>query len=366
MGLMPVEDRWCSISTWKEEGQNLSATAHRLGKRLRDVTHWVRTYEATGGVEPAAKSGRKRVLGDDAAVRAHELLLHEDNDGASMVAQQLQREGLTPVVRGKQTVIRAAKRMGNKLGRPLVARRGRPRKQLTTANKQQRVDFCQANLQRDWSNVLITDRKRFNWCYPGAKVKQVQWLERGQQREAKKINHPEGVNVYAGLTVYGVTKLHEVTGTSKMQTSFTTQRGNKSKNITQEEYKEVLEKTFLKQGMELFHNHGVRAWMLQQDGDKAHNKVMKSINKWNKQYNSSIGLIQRWPPNSPDLSPIENLWAVTQRRVEARGCKTFVEFKGAVHEEWTQVTPEMAKRYMRSMPNRMKKCLEANGGMTKY
>jgi hypothetical protein len=58
-------------------------------------------------------------------------------------------------------------------------------------------------------------------------------------------------------------------------------------------------------------------------------------------------------------------WA-GQHQVDAQGCKTFAEFKAAVHEQWSKVTPEMARRYMSSMHNRLEKCLAANGGMTKY
>jgi hypothetical protein len=213
---------------------------------------------------------------------------------------------------------------------------------------------------------MITDRKRFNWWYPGAQVKQVQWLEAGQRREARKVNKAEGVNVYAGLTIHGVTSMHEVTGTTSLKTSFLTKRGLKSKNITQQEYEQVAEETFFKEGQRIFSTHHVHSWMLQQDGDKAHNKVAVSVQKWNRQGSSNIELIHNWPPNSPDLSPIENLWSLTQRRVEARGCKTFAEFRAAVHDEWSKVTPTMAKRYMNSIPRRLQKCLEAGGGATDY
>ena len=37
-----------------------------------------------------------------------------------------------------------------------------------------------------------------------------------------------------------------------------------------------------------------------------------------------------WPPHSPDLSPIENVWGIVQREVDAMGCKGFNEFELAV------------------------------------
>ena len=39
-----------------------------------------------------------------------------------------------------------------------------------------------------------------------------------------------------------------------------------------------------------------------------------------------------WPPYSPDLSPIENVWAVLKYRLCKEECKTFAELKGAILE----------------------------------
>ena len=360
------EQRWNIIYTWHAEGEDLSATARKMNLRLRDVKHWVSKYTASGNVEPEKKTGRKRALSEVAATRAHDLLLQDSMDGANMVALQLHKEGLTAAVRDKTTVIRAAKRVGVQLGRPIVALRGKPRKQLTETNMAQRLTFCKDNLERNWNNVMITDRKKFLFQYPGAKVKDVQWLEKGQQREARRVNHAEGVNVYASLTFFGVTSMHEVTGTSRLSTNFKTLKGIKSRSISQHEYESVLETTFLKEGRQIFKNHHIDSWMLQQNGDGAHNKADIFIARWNRQHDGSIGLISNWPPNSPDLSPIENLWAWTQRRVNARACKTFDEFKAAVKEEWSEITTEMAAKYVASIPTRLHKCLEVNGKMTKY
>ena len=70
---------------------------------------------------------------------------------------------------------------------------------------------------------MITDRKKFHFKYPGCRVKRVQWVRRGEQRTADRPNNPMCVNMYAGITCYGVTKAHLVTGTSKMTTNFKNQ-----------------------------------------------------------------------------------------------------------------------------------------------
>ena len=366
MPTIPEEQRWNIVNTWKRMGQVLSATARELGLALKVVRHWVAAYESSGAVQPAPRSGRPRALSAAAAVRAHELILQEAMGGAAMVAKQLSEEGLTSATRDKKTIIRAVRRVGDELGRPLMACRGTPRKQLTPTNMELRVAFCKSNLNRDWSSVMITDRKKFLFKYPGTVVRPIQWLEKGQRRRAPQVNHPQGVSVYAGLTCYGVTSMHEVTGTSKLVTNYTTKAGCKSKGITQQEYKDVLTNTLLKEGQTIFRSHKVMAWDLQQDNDKAHNMASQVISSVNRQASTSISLIQDWPPNSPDLSPIENLWELVKGRVDARGCKTFSEFRAAVHEEWGKVTPGLAARYVSSIPGRLGECLQNEGAMTKH
>ena len=366
MVVTPEERRWAIVHEWNRSGRNAAATARQLHLSLKTVQHWTAVYEATGGVEPLPKSGRKPVLTGAAAARAHALLLDPMQRSSKMVAMQLQQEGVTSSLLDKKTVIRAAQRIAMDMGHPIVARRGHPRKQLTEVNKQQRVDFCHTNSGLDWSAVMVTDRKRFLFHHPGSMVKQVRWLEKGQRWEAPKCNHPMGVNVYGGLTSYGVTSLHEVTGTSTLSTSFTTKAGKKSKGITQDEYKAVLSKTLLRDGTTLFAKHKVTSWLLQQDNDGAHRDVSSTIRSWNRQASCTVGLVQSWPANSPDLSPIENLWSYVDRQVQAKGCKTFADFRAAVHAEWGKVSAVMARQYMNSMPTRLANCIAGHGKMTKY
>jgi hypothetical protein len=80
---------------------------------------------------------------------------------------------------------------------------------------------------------------------------------RGRKREAPSVNHALVVNVYAGITRHGVTDFHMVAGTSKHQSMYKNKKGQGARNITAEEYREVVRTTLLPGGRKLFSHQGV-------------------------------------------------------------------------------------------------------------
>ena len=67
-----------------------------------------------------------------------------------------------------------------------------------------------------------------------------------------------------------------------------------------------------------------------------------------------------WPPLSPDLNPIENLWGWLTRKVYAHGHQfnSQNEFKTAIVKSWSEVTFELRESLISSMKNRMAKVIQ--------
>ena len=361
MGHTSTEQRWSIINKWKETG-SVPDTARELGLLPQVVHWWVQRYEDTGDVKDAPKSGRRPALTHAAAQKAHDLLLSHDGGSAKAVARQLHEGGFTSTLVDKKTVTRAVRKLGRERGVPIVALRGRPRNQLSQLDRDQRQQFSRKNRGRSWASVMFTDRKQFHFTFPKQRIHAVTWAEKGTRREAHAVSHPQGVNVYAGITKYGMTRLHAVTGTSNLKTDYMNVKGEKSRNITAQEYTEVLRRTLLPEGRRIFSGQGMGTWTLQQDNDPAHSAASSVLREWNSKHYSSVGLIRNWPPHSPDLSPIENLWGYLQSKMDARGCRTFSEYKAALKEEARAVRPEYFSNLVKGMPKRVAKCIELGGG----
>jgi hypothetical protein len=109
-------------------------------------------------------------------------------------------------------------------------------------------------------------------------------------------------------------------------------------------------------------------WVLQQDNDPTHKKASQiAVGLWNTKYHgSTVKLTKFWPPNSPDLSPIENVWAWVQTKVDKVGCQNFKELKACVFETLKKVPRRMLNNLFRSMKDRLKECKDKKGEKTKY
>jgi len=73
-----------------------------------------------------------------------------------------------------------------------------------------------------------------------------------------------------------------------------------------------------------------------------------------------------WPGQSPDLNPIENLWAYLKTQVQKRKPKNVVELDEIVHEEWSKLDDQILTNLVESMPRRIQAVIEAKGYPSKY
>lgn len=102
-------------------------------------------------------------------------------------------------------------------------------------------------------------------------------------------------------------------------------------------------------------------YVFQQDNAPCH-KAKKSMDWF---LNNAVPLFP-WPPQSPDLSPIENLWSIIKEKVTVYKVKSKEELKLKIFEEWEKIPNELCKKLVDSMPKRVRAVIKARGGATKY
>lgn len=78
--------------------------------------------------------------------------------------------------------------------------------------------------------------------------------------------------------------------------------------------------------------------------------------------------IMDWPAQSPDMNPIENLWAIIKaRRQKKYGYpKTKVEIIDQIFDIWDNIEPELVSKLADSANRRVSEVLRLNGRVSKY
>ena len=74
-----------------------------------------------------------------------------------------------------------------------------------------------------------------------------------------------------------------------------------------------------------------------------------------------------WPANSPDLNPIENLWAFVSRKVYDRSVYPNIESLWTkIQAEWADIPVSTLHKLYDSMPRRLEAVAKSRGSPTRY
>ena len=102
--------------------------------------------------------------------------------------------------------------------------------------------------------------------------------------------------------------------------------------------------------------------VLQQDNAPAHKSADTST--WFLE--NSVDVLENWPPNSPDLNIIENMWSILEGRVAKRHPKTLEDLETFVLEECYASPGEHVQKLFMSIKKRLIPTKINRGGFTRY
>ena len=332
-----------------------ACVARNLKTSEQLVRRWVKRELQGEGLRDRPRSGAPLKLSEDAIRRAKALLL-ASNTGSTprKVARKLAEEGHCSAVVSRGTVAKAVK--GGKGALQSCHVSSVP--MLSEEQMQKRVAFATANRSTRWKKVMFTDSKYFYLAQLAGRKGPKRWVLAGSKPVQAVVKFPSKVHVYAGVSFYGKTKLHFATGTTGLRSVFSkTQRG-----VGAEEYQAIVKETLLPEARKIFGRHSIRDWVFQQDGAPAH--TARSTRDF--MAHEGVNVLQSWPPNSPDLSWIENVWGWTEQQLRKRSFSTLTELKAVLQDVWEQMPLEVLQANCNSMQGRLKKCIERGGQHVGY
>ena len=93
-----------------------------------------------------------------------------------------------------------------------------------------------------------------------------------------------------------------------------------------------------------------------QDGAPSHKAEITQ--EWCRTHLSNFWAKEEWPGNSPDLNPIENLWAILKQKLdELPQSKNLEDLKSSLKFAWSSIEPSCLDRLVSGMPDKIRKCI---------
>jgi hypothetical protein len=211
---------------------------------------------------------------------------------------------------------------------------------------QLRLSFGQGYAAFDWTKVLWSDEMSIRIGPQGQA-----WVQRpigeafDPQYCVEKEKHAPKVHVWGCFAAAGVGRIHVFT-----------------ENLDAVLMKKILKEHLMKSADKFWRTGTL--WHFQQDNDPKH--TSRLVSDYLERELCIKDYILKWPPYSPDLNPIENLWADLKKRVEKHNCTNVKELEEAVKKEWAATDTKLCQKLVASMPDRIARLLEYNGAPTGY
>jgi transposase len=324
-------------SLWKQNVRNAKEISRKTGIPLRTCERYVSSLRKNGKIPDIHRSGRPRKLSSEKRRQIGMVIKHDHFTTAKELKTMLEEK--YPELEVSERTVR---RDLNRLGFTSVLPRKVPI--LTQQARDNRLSWARDHLHYNWNKVVFSDETTIQmFCN----------TTRAWSREKKPVQpmvkHPFKAHVWAAINIKGKIGIHIFT-----------------ENLNRHLYREILNNHLYNNANNLVGHR----WVFQQDNDPKHTSH-------DVQGDLEIHLPRRvlpWPSYSPDLNPIENVWAILKQNIEKRIKKMVIEkkkisqtvFLNLIREEWDGLEKKVIVNNISSMKKRVQACIEARGGHTNY
>ena len=73
-----------------------------------------------------------------------------------------------------------------------------------------------------------------------------------------------------------------------------------------------------------------------------------------------------WHAHSPDLNPIENVWAYIKRKLSGKKCISMKQIETEIIKIWEPIPKIQIEKICKSIYDKIGDCIEMGGGLTNY
>jgi transposase len=329
--LTPVQ-RAAIVTLWLDN-QDRQTIAHKIPCHLNTVGHWVREWQHRRELSDAERSGRPRCTTDSNDIRIEELAEEKKFTTPFEMRNELELD----------VSYRTIRRRLDEVG--LYGRVARTEHAYTEEQRRKRLSFAEGYLnwkEEDWERVIFSDETHFNHFSRGR-----HWVQRpvGTAFDPLYLAHDtenfQTVSLWSCFCAKGIGQAEIYVG----------------------EYNAARHNSFLQANLLATYRHfyPTGLWWFLQDNAPQHKAKIAQV--W--LHNHGINCLD-FPPYSPDLNPIENLFHNLKVRVFKHFPTSAADIEAALHAEYEHLPTDLLTQLAHSMPDRLKAVIENQGHKTKY
>lgn len=216
---------------------------------------------------------------------------------------------------------------------------------LTKKHKEQRVSWAQKYMKQNFAQVIFTDECRATLDGPDGWAKG--WVIAKDDKTTRLRRQQGG----GGVMFWAAIVNDSIIGPVRVQDGL---------KMTAKTYCDLLKESLIPWYNSQSEKN--RADLLfQQDNAPVH--VAKYTKDWLSRQGFDTNKVMTWPPNSPDINPIENLWSIIKRKVYQNGrqyaCKN--ELWEAIKQACMDVEPSAIKKLTESVDRRLFEIISGKG-----
>jgi transposase len=337
----PIPDRFkkrLHIQTLLGLGWSTSTIAAKVSCNESTVKRWAKRFNEGESEQDRSRCGRPRKINPTLSKKLVTHVSQHRGRSTRKSAKWLATKGVSVSYRT----------VGNELTRAGQYPYHRAKKpQLNNRHKAARVTFAQNYKDHDWLRTLMTDETQVSIMQTPNSKNDIIWAPKGADVTPIEVDtNAQTLRFWAGASACGRTKLYFF-----------------ERNLDGDEYRSILTRG-LPEMKKIF---GSNAWTFQHDGAPAHSA--RDTNDWlraNVPSFISAGRGGEWPPKSPDLNWIENIWSILKAKSSEGELPTSLEaLRRRLTTAWASIPAEVFKNCAESMRTRLAEVVRERGNPLK-